>query len=216
MRLLTRLGRFAKVSAEQAAASAYWMIPYADCHPPSVWSNPQLVKQRDMYVRAACAWWISLSEEGKADSELIERALDALAERAIDEHAVATQIAQMLERGQRVALYGLGRQARSLVPALRERGVEIVGTDDAAPAALREATLGGETIPIVLLSEALESEVCVLTAERDEAMASRIPTGVRLIRWNEQRRILASGVRRELHDLVQRTSDRKKPLGSAA
>jgi hypothetical protein len=195
--LLAHLGRAAAVTPEHAAASALWMIPYADCQPPSAWSAGVDAPRLTRYLRSAVEWWMLLSNHGRAASELAERGVPALAELAPDNAAIAGRIASQIGPGERIALYGLGRQARALAPRLIERGAHVIGVDDALPAGVRDATVGGLKVEVAPLSVALTgAAACVVAADRDEAMVSRIGNGSRVIRWREVRRSLAAEGRR--------------------
>lgn len=213
-RMLLQLGRSARVSADQAAASAYWMIPYADCQSPGAWSDPVL---RRRYARHAIELWQRLGESGCAEGDMTMRAAGALAGLVPDTSSIAARIVERVPASSRVMIYGLGRQARALAPRLVAKGIDVVGVDDALSIETREVALGGVTIPVCPVTEgATGSTVCVLAADRDDLMLKRLPTSMRTIRWSDARRDAAEDYRREFRELFAAAGSVSQTMEQAA
>lgn len=186
-----------RITAEELADAAYWMIPFADGLAPSAWASADEAWTARA-ARALDGFWGRCIAEGCIPASHPERARERLAELMVPPAEVAEALGARCAAsgtGRAVTLVGLGRNAAHLAPALRRRGLTFDARDDrpAAEAQASFASIAGLEIEVDPIDAPYNpASLYVLTPDDDRALLGRLPAGVESLRWSECRAALSA------------------------
>ncbi|VAX37570.1 hypothetical protein MNBD_PLANCTO03-534, partial [hydrothermal vent metagenome] len=129
------------------------------------------------------AWWASVAGASKVDE-----AVEALALQAVSAEAVAGAMLDRVPEGSPVVLAGaMGQNGRTVSRIARTRGVALDLRDD--------------RLPRSGLERLMDARSTVLVAPlADEAILTKLPRGVRVVRWSEVRAGLAEALLEKLRE----------------
>lgn len=185
------------IDAEDAATAAFWALPYADCRAPGVWFAPSPHTVR--LSRVAHMWWRRCVELGLAGDELPSLARRALARLATSPEAVAERLAERCSGAGRVVVLGLGRQAPAVVRALHRRGIRVSARDHSLPEGTSAHTVGGVSVTVEHAEAPFDPRAAYLmTVADDGPFLARLPKGLTLLRWSDERERLDDEAERRI------------------
>lgn len=199
--LFASCGSGLPVTPEDAAAMAYWCLPYGACRAPSAWKGDIA-----HFCAALDRWWGRCEAEGWAERGLVGSARRALAAWMVDPRGVARGLLDGIDPARPIEVLGLGANGRVVVEEISARGWRAAVRDDALSdgragvRAEERAVHVPEGVRVVDAGAPLrQGAQCIMTPNRDEAYLAKLPRGVDVRRWSEERdRLSASELERLL------------------
>ena len=159
--------------ADELGDASWWALLFAHAiGPAGLVEHAPIVRARLLH------WWNALGARHAQDE-----ALHALARRSVQPEPIARALLDALPAGaRRVDLLGaMGANGRVLSAAARARGVAVRPRDDRLPGARIDGPYDPDAVAIIAPGD-------------DAAILSRVPPGVRALRWSVERDIRARRV----------------------
>lgn len=197
--ILAGFDRSLRISPEAAAHAAHGYLPWSECRDITAWPH-----HLDRYAEALGAWWQRCIADGRADADLIDRALPLLARRLANELDIPLRILRHLDPNRPIVVLGAGRNGQRMARALAARALCFQVRDDRADAR-EEITLqsGGRAESVANGQPLPPGAQCIMTLLDDAAYIATLPPGVTCVRWADyvdtDARILADQLRSSLH-----------------
>jgi len=159
-------------------------------------------------------WWQRLGFLGPAPRHVLRDLGPQDGGVPLSQAQAATLLDQELGDCGRVHIVGLGKNARALARLLSARGVALSGRDDHLSGAPGWAREDGIDIGVVEPSTPFDAGTrTVVTPLDDKAIVSKLPPGLRALRWNDAPRL---AVRRAMRELGAMRVSEVKPLEAGA
>ncbi|HZW11397.1 MAG TPA: glycosyltransferase family 2 protein [Phycisphaerales bacterium] len=158
-------------TADELGRGAWWSLVFGHGLGPD-----DLGPAAGAWLPRARAWWTVLGMEDR-----LGEALSALLQEAVQPDAVATRLLDTIPIGKRIidVVGAMGKNGRVIQRLARERGIAVRPRDDRLPGAAIEGPYEPGTLVVV-------------APLADQAMLPRLPVGVRVMRWADARRSLAT------------------------
>jgi hypothetical protein len=195
----------ARIEPAALAHAGFWMVPFADGQSPSAWRMAHADRIR-RYLAALDAWGRCLVRARWTDAAAVESARADLAALTVPPAAIADRLASRCEPRRIAVLFGLGANARFVVAALRARGMACTARDDRY-ASSSHVEIAGERIPVLASGTPFDpSAVHLITISDDASIMSRLPAGLRVHRWSDERLALRAAAEARLAAIRPRAS----------
>jgi teichuronic acid biosynthesis glycosyltransferase TuaG len=158
-------------TAEELGRSAWWSLLFGAGLGPD-----DLAPAAGVWLPRARVWWATLGAAGRLDE-----AVGALVREAVQPEAVATRLLDTVPIGKRLidVVGAMGKNGRVIQRLARDRGIAVRPRDDRLPGAAIDGPYERGTLIIV-------------APLADEPILRRLPEGVRVMRWADARRSLAT------------------------
>lgn len=193
--LFASCGSGLPVTPEDAAAMAYWCLPYGACRAPSAWKGD--IAQ---FCAALDRWWGRCEGEGWAERGLVGSARRALAAWMVEPRDVARGLLAGIDPERPIEVLGFGANGRIVVEEIGARRWRAAVRDDALSARSEGGRTGKRAVRVpdgVLVVDSgapfRPGAQCIMTPNRDEAYLAKLPRGLDVRRWSEERERRSAG-----------------------